>query len=194
MKKENIALIVGLICATITSVLVFIPWDSFIDLYKLGEFGHFISNDFYNTYIGLVIIYMIVLVCKFKDLKGAFLQGIIILAVLTVFHLGLKLLIGQWTPRPSGSSGGFPSGHSQAVFALAFLVSVRNKKLMLPTFILSILMAWSRIYSAHYEPGEPYEPAHYPYQVVFGSYFGVILTYLMYIPLEKLRIKRNSKN
>ena len=189
MKKENIILLIGLICAAITSVAVFIPWHNFIDFFKLGEFGHFISNDFYNTYIGVVVVYMIVLVCKYRDLKGAFLQGCIILAVLTVFHLGIKLLIGEWTPRPSGNSGGFPSGHSQAVFALAFLVSIRTKKLTIPVFLFAMLCAWSRIYSTHYETGEPYEPAHYPYQVMFGSYFGVVFTYLMYKYLEPRREK-----
>ena len=40
-----------------------------------------------------------------------------------------------------------------------------------------------------YETGEPYEPAHYPYQVMFGSYFGVVFTYLMYKYLEPRREK-----
>ena len=189
MKKEIKLLIFGLIFATLTSISVFLPWTSWFSLSNLGEVGHFLSNDFYNTYIGIIIIYMIVLVCKYRDLKGAFLEGCIILAILTVFHIGLKLLIGEWTPRPSGSSGGFPSGHSQAVFALAFLISIRNNKLTIPSFILASILAWSRIFSAHFDIGEPYEPAHYPYQVCFGSYFGVVFTYLMYNWLEPQKEK-----
>ena len=159
----------------------------------LVNIGHILSNEVYNTYIGVIVIYMIVLALKYKDLKGIFWQGCIILAVLTVFHIGLKLIIGEWTPRPSGNSGGFPSGHSQAVFALAYLVSVRNKKLTFPSFLIAMCLAWSRIYSAHYEPGEAYEPAHYPYQVMFGSYFGVVITYFMYKYMEPLRIKKTEK-
>ena len=190
MKQEIKTLILGLIFATLTSISVFLPWTDWFSLYNLGEVGHVLSNDVYNTYIGLVVIYFIVLACKYKDLKGTFWQGLIILAILTVFHIGIKLIFGQWTPRPSGNSGGFPSGHSQAVFALAFLVSMRNKKLSIPAFLVAMVLAWSRIFSAHYEVGEAYEPAHFPYQVCFGSYFGVVLTYLMYLWLEPIRLKK----
>lgn len=193
MKKENIILIIGLVFATITSVAVFIPWHNFISLSCLGNIGHILSNEVYNSYIGIIVIYFIVLACKYKDLKGVFLQGCFILLILTVFHIGIKLIFGQWTPRPSGSSGGFPSGHSQAVFALAFLLSVRNRKLTFVSFIIASVLAWSRIYSAHYEAGEPYEPAHYPYQVFFGSYFGVAITYYLYLLTEKIRLKKLNK-
>ena len=189
MKKENKVLIAGLVCAALVSISVFVPWKSIFDMFTLGNAGHFLSNEVYNTYIFAVIVYFIVLVCRHREYKGAFLQGIIILLVLTVFHISIKLLFGQWTLRPSGHSGGFPSGHSQAVFALAFLISVRNTKLTFPSFVIAMLLAWSRIFSAHYHPDEAYEPAHYPYQVCFGSFFGVVLTYFMYNYLEPRREK-----
>ena len=194
MKKENIILTAGLISASLASISVFIPWTDFFTLTSLGNFGHFISNDFYNTFIGIVVIYFIVLNMKYRENRGVFLQGLIILAVLTVFHLSIKLIFGEWTPRPSGSSGGFPSGHSQAVFALSFLLSIRNRKLMIPAFLLSVLMAWSRIFSAHFDPTEAYEPAHYPYHVCFGSFFGIILTYLMYKYSEPIRLKKINRD
>lgn len=193
MKTENRILISGLIFAALVSVAVFVKWQSFADLALLGNIGHFLSNEVYNTYIGIVVIYVIVLACRYRDLKGIFWQGLFILLVLTVFHLGIKQIFGQWTPRPSGNSGGFPSGHSQAVFALAYLMSARNTKLSLPSFFFAMVLAWSRIYSAHFEAGEPYEPAHYPYQVMFGSFFGVIITYYLFHWTEKIRIKKLNK-
>ncbi len=187
MKKENKVLIIGLICATLTGVSVFINWHSFIDLFVLGEIGFFITNYLYGAFMAFCVVYLIVLACKYEDLKGVFLQGVIVVLVLTAFHLGIKAVFGELTPRPSGLTGGFPSGHSQIAFAMAFLLSVRNKKLIIPTFLIAMILAWSRIYSAHYIEGNDYIPAHFPYQVVFGSYFGVLLTYFMYEYLEPKR-------
>jgi len=187
MKKENKVLIIGLIFATLAGVAVYINWESFIDLFVLGEIGFFISNYVYLAFMVFVFVYFVVLSCKYDDLKGVFIQAVIVILVLTALHLGIKAVFGEWTPRPSKLYGGFPSGHSQAVFALAFLISMRNKKLTFLVFPIAFLIAWSRIYSAHYVEGTDYIPAHYPYQVLFGSYFGVLLTYLMYEYLEPKR-------
>ncbi|MBQ7258105.1 MAG: phosphatase PAP2 family protein [Abditibacteriota bacterium] len=187
MKIENKILIVGLIFATLTGVAVFIDWESFLDLHILGECGYFFSNYVYIAFMLFGIIYTIVLSRKYEECKGVFWQALIVILLLTALHMGIKAVFGEWTPRPSKLHGGFPSGHSQVVFALAFLMSVRNKKLTILTFLVAALIAWSRIYSVRFVEGVEYIPAHYPYQVLFGSYFGVLLTYLMYEYLEPKR-------
>ena len=193
MKTENKILIIGLIFATLASVAVFIKWDEFIDLFILGECGFFITNYVYGAFMLFGIVYTIVLSRKYEECKGVFLQALIIILLLTALHIGIKAVFGEWTPRPSKLHGGFPSGHSQVVFALAFLLSIRNQKLTFIVFPIAFLIAWSRIYSAHYIVGTEYIPAHYPYQVLFGSYFGVVLTYFMYEYLESQRLNLLSK-
>ena len=78
-------------------------------------------------------------------------------------HL-LKLTTTPWMPRPSGGAGGFPSGHSAAAFALAFLLTERMPRLAPVWYGIAAVIAWSRA-----EVG-----AHYPYQIIGGMAVGLL--------------------
>ncbi|MBW3623692.1 MAG: phosphatase PAP2 family protein [Armatimonadetes bacterium] len=78
----------------------------------------------------------------------------------------MKLTIPLY--RPSGSSGGFPSGHTMFAFALAYLMLRYRPKLAPVWFGIACAVGWSRVEV----------DAHYPYQVLFGAAFGLILGWL----------------
>jgi membrane-associated phospholipid phosphatase len=65
--------------------------------------------------------------------------------------------------RPSGTDGGFPSGHTAAHCALAFLLTERFPKLGVLWYGWAALMAWSRVESG----------AHFAYQTVAGAILGI---------------------
>lgn len=67
--------------------------------------------------------------------------------------------------RPSGSSGGFPSGHTMFSFVFAYLMLRYRPKLAPLWFGIAFTVGWSRVVV----------DAHYPYQVFFGALFGVTL-------------------
>lgn len=64
--------------------------------------------------------------------------------------------------RPSGGSGGFPSGHTAAHVCLAYLLTERYPKLAALWWFWAALMGWSRV-----EAG-----AHWAYQIVAGVALG----------------------
>lgn len=68
-------------------------------------------------------------------------------------------------PRPSGSDGGFPSGHTAAHVCLAFLLSERCPKLAPLWWLWAAVMAWSRVESG----------AHWAYQVAAGIVLGGVV-------------------
>ncbi|MDO5574770.1 MAG: phosphatase PAP2 family protein [bacterium] len=109
--------------------------------------------------------------------------GIMCLVALTlsylVNNLMLKNLVGRarpfeaissiipLIPRPADSS--FPSGHSAASFASAWLMFRKlPKKFGIPALVLAVLIAFSRLYIG----------VHYPSDVIAGILSGIMLGYL----------------
>jgi membrane-associated phospholipid phosphatase len=82
------------------------------------------------------------------------LYGLIKLTTWKVFHL---------FPRPSHGDGGFPSGHTAAVCALAYLLTERWPRLAPFWYALAAFIGWCRWAAG----------AHYPYQVVAGAILGL---------------------
>jgi membrane-associated phospholipid phosphatase len=65
--------------------------------------------------------------------------------------------------RPSGTDGGFPSGHTAAAVVVAWLLSDRFGAAWSPLFyVIAAGIAWSRVTDG----------AHYPYQIVGGAMLG----------------------
>ena len=58
----------------------------------------------------------------------------------------------------------FPSGHTSSSFASATVISHYCSNLMLPTFILALLVSFSRLYLK----------VHYPSDIFAGAVFGLI--------------------
>ena len=117
----------------------------------------------------------------FLALRGAsFAQAVRVIRVMlgeTILVHVLKTASQPWLPRPDGGHGGFPSGHSAAAFALAFLLTERIPRLSWVWYAIAAGIAWSRV-----EVG-----AHYPYQVVGGMALGLIVAWLLYDPKVRWR-------
>ncbi len=92
-------------------------------------------------------------------------------AVLLIVHIpkliSEQAMIGQWTLRPDGSSGGFPSGHATHAFAMAFLMSYFFPRLWLLWYSMAASIAWSRLEMS----------AHTPFQLTVGICFGLAISY-----------------
>lgn len=180
MKLENKIFLVGIIFATATSFLVNIKTGYFSFNKALTyDWALFISTWVYDAFILLTIILFFVFEKKYKQ-KGTFTKCFwIMLIVAVIINLFKYTPIGEYLSRPSGYVGGFPSGHSATAFAMAFLVSVYSPKLTLFVYSVASSVAFSRIFAG------TETPAHYPYQVVGGVFFGMFLVYILYVYWNK---------
>lgn len=91
-----------------------------------------------------------------------------LLLVTSVVHVQ-KLTFGCWLPRPSGSGGGFPSGHAAAAYALAFLLAVFFPRWSVGWYGVAVGILWSRLLTN----------SHFPYQVLAGAATGFLLALLL---------------
>ena len=62
----------------------------------------------------------------------------------------------------------FPSGHTLASFEAATVILLNNRKLGIPAMILACLVAFSRLYLY----------VHYPTDVLFSVFMGILFAYL----------------
>ena len=90
-------------------------------------------------------------------------------ALLLTYSIVPILQFALHLPRPQGSRievlNGFPSGHSVALFSLAWLLHLVRPSLGMAWFVVAGLIALSRVASEY----------HYDYQVVGGALMGLAL-------------------
>lgn len=92
------------------------------------------------------------------------LEWLLRVALATVLSVeGLKSLTGL--PRPDGHPTGFPSGHTTAMFALAWLLARIHPRLSPLWFAVAVSVGWARMEGK----------AHFPYQVICGAILGTII-------------------
>ena len=116
---------------------------------------------------------------KFDFARLGWMMGVALLFGLIICNLTLKPLIAR--PRPYTVEGydflrmieeqsekSFPSGHSVAVFEIAFAVAFatrgKGKKWGVIAYIFAVLVAYSRLYVG----------VHYPSDVICGALIGTI--------------------
>ena len=93
-------------------------------------------------------------------------------------NTSVKLLIGRQIDYS------FPSGHTSASFAVAFaLLAAKYKKLFIMTFILSVLIAFTRLYLY----------VHYPTDILAGMIIGIVFGLLSAPIYDFLTKKYNTK-
>jgi membrane-associated phospholipid phosphatase len=119
----------------------------------------------YNVFLTFGIIALLYLAYAERS-RASFLRVTVIMLTETALYGLIKTV--AWSgfhlfPRPSGSSGGFPSGHTAAVCALAYLLTERWPKLAILWYGAAAVVGWARWASG----------AHYPYQVVGGAILGL---------------------
>jgi membrane-associated phospholipid phosphatase len=129
------------------------------------DLGREISDKPYNFFLALGIVTLLYLAYAAHS-RASFLRVTVVMVTETALYGLIKAI--TWYgfhlfPRPSGSDGGFPSGHTAAVCALAYLLTERWPKLAFLWYSAAAVVGWSRWTSG----------AHYPYQVVGGAILGL---------------------
>lgn len=84
-------------------------------------------------------------------------------AVWVVVQFIKRLPLGEWALRPSGETGGFPSGHTTHAFAMAFILTSFFPRYGWVWYLCAGVISWSRVESAW----------HTPLQVAAGVFFGI---------------------
>ena len=95
----------------------------------------------------------------------------------TDFLVGGKLLIDGL------SDFSFPSGHTIASFEACTVLMINNRKLGIPATILAILIAFSRLYLY----------VHYPTDVIFSVFAGILFGFIGNAIARKLPLKEYKK-
>ena len=92
--------------------------------------------------------------------------------------LNIPLLI----PNPHDFS--FPSGHTLASFEATVMIYLHNKKWGRISFVLAILISFSRMYLF----------VHFPTDILCGAALGALISILVYDGYEKIKkVKKQEK-
>ena len=99
---------------------------------------------------------------------------------------GIRLLVG------STNSYSFPSTHTANVIAVATFLSLKYRRMLIPSFVIAIAIAYSRIYVG----------VHYPLDVIAGASVGFICALLVFffekavfkIHVQRLRTRYEVKD
>ena len=125
----------------------------------------------------------VILLCIPKYRKAGLSMGAALLMGLLICNITLKPLVARIRPydyvlehygrnisllvsTPHDFS--FPSGHTLASFEGATALLIHNKKLGIPAMVLACLIAFSRLYLY----------VHYPTDVIFSVFLGIVLAFL----------------
>lgn len=77
----------------------------------------------------------------------------------------------------------FPSGHTSAAFAAAWMIYMNKKKFGIYALVLALLMGVSRVYLC----------MHYPSDVIGGAVIGILIAEGVYWLYDQYRIRRITK-
>ena len=122
--------------------------------------------------IWLILAGILILVPKYRKVGAAVLVGLVLEVVCC--NVVLKPLVARIRPcdvntavqllvaKPDDFS--FPSGHTGASFAAASALYCNRNRLWIPSFILAVLIAFSRLYLY----------VHYPTDILAGILLGVM--------------------
>ncbi|MBC8104032.1 MAG: phosphatase PAP2 family protein [Cytophagales bacterium] len=135
------------------------------------DLGAEISGKPYNAFLALGIVALLYLAYAARS-RASFLRVTVVMLTETALYGLIKAV--TWFgfhafARPSGRDGGFPSGHTAAVCALAYLLTERWPKLAPLWYAAAAAVGWSRWSSG----------AHYPYQVVAGAILGLTVAVVL---------------
>lgn len=122
--------------------------------------------------------------------------GLLIILSLIASLLVTNGLLKNWIARPrpytvypidllidKNPEYSFPSGHTSAAFAAAWMIFMNKKRLGFYTVVLASLMGLSRIYLF----------MHYPTDVIGGAIVGILIAEGLYWLYDQWRIRKLTK-
>jgi membrane-associated phospholipid phosphatase len=133
--------------------------------------ARFLSHEFHTAYLVLGILVLFLLAYRAKS-KSAALLVVAVIGVESLIYILVREAL--WSgfhlaPRPSGGSGGFPSGHTACHCALAYILTERFPKASPLFYSVASAVAWSRVGDG----------GHYAYQVLAGAILGFAVALLI---------------
>ncbi|MBE5952697.1 MAG: phosphatase PAP2 family protein [Lachnospiraceae bacterium] len=143
----------------------------------------------------LWIVLAIVLLVLNKTRKVGAASALALIITFVTVNLGIKNAVARIRPYEvidgltnlvgKQSDFSFPSGHSAHAFAVGVVILIMMpKKIGVPIFAISILMAFSRLYVG----------VHYPTDVIAGVVLGTIIAFLSVTIINKICQLWNKRN
>lgn len=143
----------------------------------------------------LWIVLAVMLLVIGKTRKVGFASAVALIITFVTVNLGIKNFVARTRPyeviegltRLVGeqSDFSFPSGHSAHAFAVGVVILIMMpRKIGVPIFVISVLMAYSRLYVG----------VHYPTDVIAGALIGTIIAFVSVLIVNKISalwMKRN---
>lgn len=168
------------------------------DFYILDFIQDHLSNSFFDflmpalTSLGnngtIWIILAIILLIIPKTRKTGAVMAVSLIIEALICNIILKPLVARERPFankdielliPKPKDYSFPSGHTGASFASVGALFFSGSEIWIPSFILALLIAFSRLYLY----------VHYPTDVLAGILLGILSGYAGYIIVKKINEK-----
>lgn len=164
--------IVGAIIVLIGVVFAFFTADPRTPDLVIKPTAHFISSPVHTGFLVLGI-GSLLFIAWWKKNRALAIRTVAVIGTETALYGVTKAVtwygMHQWS-RPSGSDGGFPSGHTAATVALAWILSEQFGPKWSPLFYaIASAVAWSRVADG----------AHYGYQVAAGAVLGYVVAWTL---------------
>ena len=165
--------LLGALIVLVGVVLAFLARDPRAPDLALKPWAHFVSDTLHTVFLGGGIGALLLTAWRTKNPALAIRTAAVMGAETALFEIA-KLItwfgLHHLYPRPSGTDGGFPSGHTAANVALAWLLSDRFGARWSPVFYaIAAAVAWSRVGDG----------AHFAYQVAAGALLGYGVAWAM---------------
>lgn len=80
-------------------------------------------------------------------------------------------------------SSSFPSGHTTSAFAFTFLLMLKKTKFFIPSLVIAIFIAFSRLYIY----------VHFPSDVICGIIVGFLSAFIVFFVSKKVDLIKNKK-
>ncbi|MBP2649361.1 MAG: superfamily protein [Firmicutes bacterium] len=162
----NLAALTALTVGTITIILVFSVKGVNVWLHPLASFLGGAGNDIF-----LIAANALLIGWAWRKKIYSFICMTLWLDILVGLSVQVIKLIElpPWTLRPTGMSGGFPSGHATHSFAIAFVLTLVFPRLAWFWYLCAAAISWSRVETF----------AHTNVQIAAGVLLGIFIGFLL---------------